>query len=187
MAKQREKPSQKPDYVDGISNEVGVEASRATQTDYHQPWVTDRAWICGVSGVIAIIVLAFVFEAYNVLNDGFWLAGWRLTSNRNEGMLAALLIIALVMSSVEVVRLSRFYGSKFIQKSPFLMKRDYRGFIVECIKNYLYLMLLFGLARYAYHTLQEYGFNTNHQYYQPWFVVLEFLWSVFLWAGLPYI
>jgi protein-S-isoprenylcysteine O-methyltransferase Ste14 len=192
VGKQRDKASQKPDpnisdYVGGNPNEVGVEASRATQTDYHQPWVTDRAWICGVAGVTAIIVSAFVFEAYDVLNEGFWLAGWRLTSNRNEGMLAALLIIAFVMSSVEVVRLSRFYGSEFIQRSPLLLKRDYSGFIIECVKSYLYLMLLFGLARYGYHTLQEYGFRSNQQYYQPWFVVLEFLWLVFLWAGLPYI
>ena len=132
MGKQRNKASQKPDpnigdYVGGNPNEVGVDASRATQTDYHQQWVTDGAWICGVAGVIAIIVSAFVFEAYDVLNEGFWLAGWRLTSNRNEGMLAALLIIAFVMSSVEVVRLSRFYGSEFNQRSPLLLKRDSRS------------------------------------------------------------
>ena len=70
---------------------------------------------------------AFVFEAYDVLNEGFWLAGWRLTSNRNEGMLAALLIIGLVISSVEMVRLSRLSGSEFIQRSPLLLKRDSRS------------------------------------------------------------
>lgn len=192
MAKQRRKPLQQPnldisDYAGGNPNEVAAEACSTTQADYHQPWVTDRAWVCGVAGVIAIIVSAFIFEAYNVLNEGFWLADWRLTSNRYEGMVAALVTIALVMSSVELVRLSRFYGSGFIQRSPLLLKRNHLGFIIECVKRYLYLMLLFGLARYGYHTLQEYGFEANHRYYQPWFVMLEFLWSLFLWAGLPYI
>ncbi|MCR6650954.1 MAG: hypothetical protein NVV73_05370 [Cellvibrionaceae bacterium] len=81
MAKQRNKPSQKPDQKSGYAgdhpNEVAVEAHPATHADYHQPWVTDRAWICGVAGVIAIIVSAYVFEAYDVLNEGFWLAGRR--------------------------------------------------------------------------------------------------------------
>ncbi len=179
--------SQLSDYAGGNPNNLIDASETAVEHRYQRAWVTDRAWICGLAGVFAIILSAFVFEAYNVLNNGLWLFGWQLTDTRNEGMLAALVIVALVMSLVELGRLRRFYAGEFIQKSPLLQKRDHSGFITECVKHYLYLLLLFWLARYGYHTLQEYGFKANHRYYQPWFVTLEFLWTLFLWAGLPYI
>ncbi len=175
------------DYVGDNPNLATEQSGGEDGQSYQRAWVTDRAWVCGLAGVFTIIVTAFVFEAYNVLNNGLWLFGWQLTDTRHEGMLAALVIVAMVMSAVELIRLKRFYGEAFIRKSPLLQRRDVSGFITECVKHYLYLVLLFALARYGYHTLQEYGFKASHRYYQPWFVALEFLWTLFLWAGLPYI
>lgn len=155
--------------------------------DYNDKWVTDGAWVTGVTGVITLLLLGYYYHAAGTLTNGYSLLGFTVVESRHGAMLLAISLVAVCMAAVECIRLWRFHGSGFIVLSPHIKSASYFSFFLEALKKYLYLLLLFGLARWAYQNMGEYGFQPNNSYYAPWFFALEALWSTFLFFGFPYV
>ena len=182
----KKKTAAAPEPKASIDNSPSGSASEAAER-YSKVWVTDGAWITGVIGVITIIALAYFYSAFGTLRNGIFLFGDKIVDGHNEGILAALGILALVMVAAETFRLWRFDKSQFLQRDPMVVRGELGAFFLKCLKNYLLLVLLFWICKIAYHSLNEYGFRAGARYYQPWFHTLEILWKVFLIGGLPYI
>lgn len=160
---------------------------KAALDRYQQPWITDGAWISGITGVVSIILLAYVFSKLDILKQGFgWIEG-TADQFKYQGMLLALSIITVSMTVVELIRLWRFNPNTFICKDPLVEAGNYNAFFWLCMKHYLLLLMLFWLCKIGYHSVSEYGFRANNRYYQPWFYTLDVLWQLFLVCGLPYI
>jgi protein-S-isoprenylcysteine O-methyltransferase Ste14 len=151
------------------------------------PWVTDGCWKTGVAGVIAIVLLAYYYHAEKVLHEGLTIMGYMLTNTKHESIFAACIAVSLCMIIVETVRLYRFYGRHYIVVDPLLKSRQYSAFLLQAVKKYVLLLLLFLFTKFAYHNIPEYGFNNSAAFYQSWFNALEGLWQIFLFCGLPYI
>lgn len=169
------------------NNARTAEPLSSDAVDYDRPWITDGAWITGVAGTLTILLLGLVFgsqQAHSTLMPGF---DGPLEEQKRWVMLTALGIVAAVMYGVEVLRLWRFDAARFKRIDPHLLAGRQGAFVLDCVKRYLLLGLLFWLCRLGYHSLNEYGYRPNNTYYQPWFYTLEILWRVYLVAGLPYI
>lgn len=158
-----------------------------TMGDYQKPWITDYAWISGVSGALMVLVLAAWFNASQTLDKGLHLFGNQLTDNRNQTALAALLIVTLSMVLVECVRLWLWDPKNFFRLHPKLKSGNYPGFLAECIANYLLYLLVLWFVVQFYYTANEYGFKQQDGYYQIWFMFINWVWSAWLYAGLPYV
>lgn len=162
-------------------------------------WITDRAWLCGAAGAVAVLLCAWWFNATEALAKGIFLFGHQLTDDRQDTLLAALVIIASVMLLVEFVRLWRWEGSGFINLDPDLKEKRYSHFLGNALIHYFLNLGLLAFVIAFFHTAGEYGFRSNSAYYQPWFRFLELAWFYYgpgLWMegqglgwflGLPYV
>ncbi len=154
---------------------------------YEQPWVTDRAWIVGVIGALLILFLGYFFGNIQAHKEGLDFLDKSLREEKIIVMLMAIGITAAVMYLVEAIRVWRFQKEAFIRVHPEITKGRTVQFLAECLKNYLWLLLLFYVCRLAYFSLNEYGYKPGSSYYAPWFYTLEVLWQIFIYGGLPYI
>lgn len=159
----------------------------ATPTDYSQPWVTDTAWITGLTGAFAILAIGFLFGSSRLHVTGLEFIQASAQEEKNAVILLALCAVSILMIAVELVRLALFKGFEFICKDPLLAQGKVGAFIVDAIKRYLALLLLFFVCRWLYFSCNEYGYIANSSYYQPWFYVLDALWNLFVFGGLPYV
>ncbi len=149
-------------------------------------WITDYAWITGLAGLIAVVGTGIWFNVTKALSDGVTLFGFTLTTQRHDSLLLALGIITASMVTTELVRLWRWDPKSFIQIDPDLQNGHYSRFFQRALLNYLLYLGLIALSIWLYHTINEYGFQRDAAYYQPWFRFLDLLWTVYLWGGLPY-
>lgn len=149
-------------------------------------WITDQAWISGVSGLLSVVAVGAWFSATNTLSTGVHVLGAQLTSERHHSLLFALAVITVTMVAVEMVRLWRWDKTHFIQVAPDIKTGNYLRFFLNSLSNYLLYVLLIAFTIWLYETINEYGFRNNSAYYQPWFKFLDLLWVIYLWAGLPY-
>ncbi|MCR6652214.1 MAG: hypothetical protein NVV73_12275 [Cellvibrionaceae bacterium] len=154
---------------------------------YQQPWITDGAWITGVAGTLTILIMGYYFGTTKVHLNGLPFLNGTVQEEKHAAMLIALGVVAAVMVLVELIRLATFKDYVFIRKDPLLEQGKVVQFFAECLKIYLLLLLLFTFCRWGYHSLNEYGFRPKNSYYAPWFYALDFLWQLFIIAGLPYI
>lgn len=153
---------------------------------YTENWITDRAWICGVAGALAVVICGYWFNKTDALRNGIDLFGNKITDNRIDSSLVALALCCGVMVVAELIRLIARFGRSFIQLDPDLKNGQYFRFFVNCLFNYLLYVALFTLVVAFYQAANEYGFQNNAPYYQPWFRFLDVAWTAYLWAGLPY-
>lgn len=163
------------------TTKVGI---RQTQSGV---WITDKAWICGVVGAIAVLLCAYVYNRLGILNKGLYLFGQQLTSDRTDSILAALFIISGAMLITEMVRLWLWDKNGFIVIDPDLKSKRFGAFLTKSIINYLLYVGALAIVLELYHTANEYGFRVNANYYQGWFRFTDMVWHAYLWVGLPYV
>ncbi|HMY40536.1 MAG TPA: hypothetical protein PK011_14525, partial [Marinagarivorans sp.] len=142
----------------------------ATESLKHKTdsWITDGAWISGVAGAVTVVLLAMLYNADKVLEKGLNIAGWQLTSERVDSLLAALCIITIVMVGIECVRIFKREGSQFIHKAPELGSGQTGKLFGEALTTYILNLILIGGVTLFYHSAGEYGFANKAPYYQPW-------------------
>ncbi len=150
-------------------------------------WITDYAWVCGLAGAITVILLAVFYNLTHALENGVTLPGLQLTDNRRDSILLALIIVAAVMLTVELIRLWLRDRDNFFHIHPHLKKRRYGAFLGEALGNWILYLILLGLAVLFFRTANEYGYANQNEYYQAWFRFLDLAWSAYLWGGLPYV
>lgn len=150
-------------------------------------WITDRAWISGLAGMVSIIVIAFWFHYTEALERGIFFAGFQVTTNRLDTMLMALFMSTAAMLSVEGVRLWLWDRPNFFRVDPNLRNGRYLRFIGQALVNYFLNLTLLWLVILFFHTAGEYGFERGDEYYQGWFRFLDIVWYTYLIAGLPYV
>ncbi len=151
------------------------------------PWVTDYAWVCGLTGAITVVLLAIFYKAINALTDGVTIAGLTLAHSREDAILLALVTAAGVMLAVEFVRLWMRDKQNFFTIHPDLLNKRYGAFLTDAMVNWLLYLCLLGIAILFFKSANEYGFARNNAYYQVWFRFLNLAWPAYLWAGLPYV
>lgn len=148
-------------------------------------WTTDYAWICGITGAIAVIVCAVWYNRVDALGRGVSLFGWQIT-DRHDTLLTALVIISAVMVVTELFRLWWRAPQQFLHVDPDIGSGQYFRFFVNALFNYLLYLALLALVMLFFKTANEYGFSRKAAYYQPWFRFLDWAWAAWLWGGLPY-
>ena len=149
-------------------------------------WKTDYAWVSGMAGALSVLIIAAVYNRYNLLNTGFSLGGERI-SGHIDTKLFALVCVALVMLLVELIRLWLWDKRDFFRLHPLIKNKQYVDFAVECVVNFLlHLLLLFAVLVF-YRSAGEYGYLKNAAFYQAWFRFIDIIWSAYLWGGLPYV
>ncbi len=150
-------------------------------------WVTDRAWVCGVSGAASVVLLAILFHAADALEHGIVVFGARVTGSRLDTVLAALLITAGVMLGTELLRLWRRAPGQVVHIDPLLLDGKVARFCADSLLVYLLHLGLFWVAVRFYYTAGEYGYERHARHYRSWFRLLELMWTAYLWGGLPYV
>lgn len=149
-------------------------------------WITDRAWICGLAGALAVVLCAWWYNVTEALEKGVFLFGHQLTDNRQDTLLTALVIIAGVMLATELIRLWRWEGDNFFRLDPDLKQKRYSHFLGNALINYFLNLGLLAFVILFFHTAGEYGFSSQSAYYQPWFRFLESAWKYYgpgIWFG----
>lgn len=150
-------------------------------------WITDRAWVSGAVGALAVFLTAYWFYRGDVLSKGMFIGGFQVTTNRLDSLLAALLIVTGIMLAVEAFRLWRWDRNNFFRVDPDIKNGRYSHFIANALVNYFLNLCLLGLVILFFHTAGEYGYDRDAPYYQSWFRFLEIVWYSYLIAGLPYV
>jgi protein-S-isoprenylcysteine O-methyltransferase Ste14 len=150
-------------------------------------WITDRAWISGLAGMISIFVIAFWFHYTNALGRGIYFAGFQVTTNSLDTMLMALFMCTAAMLTVEGVRLWLWNRPNFFHIDPKLRDGRYLHFIGDALVNYFLNLALLWVVIWFFHTAGEYGFKRGDDYYQGWFRFLDIVLYSYLIAGLPYV
>jgi protein-S-isoprenylcysteine O-methyltransferase Ste14 len=150
-------------------------------------WITDRAWLCGLSGALAVVLCAVWYNNTDALNNGLSIAGWQVTSSRIDTLLAALIMCSGVMVLAELTRLWLWHGRQFLSIHPDITERRMPRFFGESLLHYGLNLGLLALVIFFFRTAGEYGYAQNNAYYQAWFRFLEILWVGYLWGGLPYV
>lgn len=159
----------------------------ALAADRAPAWITDRAWLAGAAGALAVLLCAAWFSAGGVLGSGLSIGGWQITDNRLDSILAALVISSCAMLVVELPRLAAWAGRDFVALHPALARGRWWRFAMEALLHYGVYLGLLGLVILFFHSAGEYGFARKHPYYQPWFRLLDLAWLAWLWGGLPYV
>lgn len=162
-------------------------STNSTTIAASKSWVTDRAWICGVIGAFTCIACAAWYNITNALSRGVHLFGWQVTDQRMESLLFALVVITLVMCCTEMLRLYLRDRGNFIRLSPLVRQGQWTAFLQGAIASFLCYLLLFKLVVLFFQWAGEYGYQRNNAYYRSWFMFIETAFSVYIWAGLPYV
>ncbi|HEX7028892.1 MAG TPA: hypothetical protein VF268_16750 [Gammaproteobacteria bacterium] len=150
-------------------------------------WITDRAWVSGAAGALAVVLCAWWFNVTDALGRGLYVGGFQLTTNRMDTLLAALGIITISMLTVELIRLWRWDPQNFIRVDPDIRNGRYAHFLANALVNFGLNLGLLGLVILFFQTAGEYGYANNAPYYQSWFRFLDIVWYAYLIGGLPYV
>lgn len=168
-------------------NQTNTDQLDNSMGDYQSSWITDYAWISGLTGAIAVIAIAAWYNLAQVFSKGLIIFGHQITNERNESNLLALLMITAIMVGVESIRIWYRDKPEFFNIHPKLRSTQHLSFLVECVTHYLLYLLLIWLVVWFYHSAGEYGYKRNAAYYQAWFRFIDWLLNAWLYAGLPYV
>jgi protein-S-isoprenylcysteine O-methyltransferase Ste14 len=147
-----------------------------------------HSWMAGLAGMVALLLMGYQAWKKDALAKGWGLLGGEGPVDANVSMFFVLAVVAAVMFAVELAIRVRVDGGKMIEVAPDLKKGNYAGFIGECILVYLVELGLFSLVFAFYRTAGEYGWNPQGGgYYKPWFTMMGYFWSIYLYGGLPYV
>jgi protein-S-isoprenylcysteine O-methyltransferase Ste14 len=121
------------------------------------------------------------------LIKGWRIFGWTITSERIPSILFALAVCGSLMFISELIIRNRIEKNNFISVAEKLKNKRYLSFLIECLLKYSFDLALLYLIILFYQYTAEYGFQDKKPYYQPWFSLMNRLWEVYLYIGLPYI
>lgn len=171
------------------TQEAGVYTANDLKELSQHTWITDYAWVSGLAGALAVVLCAVWYKTYNTLESGLIIAGYQLTNNPIDTVLAALFICTGIMFIVEMVRVWLHQPGNFLCIAPDLQAggKGIQQFFASALFNWLLNLALLYLVISFFHTAGEYGFKREDAYYQAWFRFLELVWIAYLWAGLPYV
>lgn len=158
-----------------------------TPRDRAGGWITDYAWISGVVGVIATLAVAVLCQRNLWLDNGILWNGQVVVADSLAVKLACLLMITATMCVTEFIRLYFYKAGPGLTLHPDVVQKRWLTFLLDNVWRYAALSFMFWLAVNFYHGAGEYGFVKRNVYYQPWFMMLDWLFTAFLWAGLPYL
>lgn len=168
-----------------VKQEGDSAATYPQENLYQSRWITDKAYLSGLSGIATLLLLAYLFHYYHVFEQGISLFHFSL-HGRSSVTAFALLLTCFSMVVVELVRLWRYDKSKFIRYSPLWRQQRYSALVLDAGKKYLLNIGLLVLASFYYYCINEYGYVAQARYYQPWFQLFEFLFVLYLCLGFPY-
>jgi protein-S-isoprenylcysteine O-methyltransferase Ste14 len=158
-----------------------------SQSEKVSGWVTDRAWVSGLTGALAVVICAAWYNSTNALFNGVRIGSYQLTDDRTDSILAALFMVTGTMIVVEIIRLWLRAGRDFIQLAPELKRGRYMTFLADALISYLKYLCVFWLVIQFFWWANEYGYQRGAAYYRGWFRFMEIAWVGYLWLGLPYI
>ncbi len=149
-------------------------------------WITDGAWISGLVGCIAVLLIALICQRYRWLDDGMSVFGMHIKGKLDIQMLC-LFIASLSMCIAEIIRLALVSPGRFFSVAPALRNRKIGDIFLAVLWRYACYLLIFTLLVGFYRTAGEYGFQRSAPYYQAWFKMCDWLYTAFLWLGFPYV
>lgn len=150
--------------------------------------LTQHGWIAGGIGSIAVLVLGYVGSRRNVLEQG-WGLPIDVAPNKSTSAIFALVVVAALMFVVELVVRVRVENNGIISIPDEIREKRYADFFVRCFKIYLADLLIISLFWALYRSAGEYGFKRTSStgYYQPWFLIMDPIFWMYVYGGLPYI
>ncbi|HMY18952.1 MAG TPA: DUF1295 domain-containing protein [Polyangium sp.] len=150
--------------------------------------LTQHGWIAGVIGSIMVLVLGFIGARKNVLEKG-WGLPFDTTPNKNTSAIFVLVVVAAIMFIVELVVRLRVEKGSVISMPDEIREKRYGDFFFKCVKIYVADLLVISLFWALYKSAGEYGFKRNATggYYQPWFLLMDPIWWMYVVGGFPYI
>lgn len=147
---------------------------------------TSQAYLTGLAGMTIFLLLGILSYHHEWFTRGIDLFFYRVPADRLQVSALVLLSGAFFMIVVELGLRRRREQTGFIQINPLLKEKKVFWFLFESFIDFLLHLLVLTLALKFYDTASEYSFLNENSYYRPWAVVLEMLYSLYLWAGLPY-
>ena len=150
--------------------------------------LTRHAWIAGLAGTATLLGMGYLAWKKGALQHGWGLLSSEGAVDQNVSMAFVLLVTAAIMFAVELgVRLNVERG-RVIKLAPAVRDGNLGAFIGECILVYAVELGMLWLAFTVYRSANEYGWTPQGgAYYKPWFTVMQYIWRIYLWGGLPYI
>src|SRR5262249_41755421 len=97
------------------------------------------------------------------------------------------LIVSIVMLSVELFIRFDVDKDRLIKVSSLLKQGRGADFVLQCVTVYLAEVGLLSTSLMFLRTAAEYGFERKAGYYQPWFVVMDDFFWIYVIGGLPYV
>ena len=150
-------------------------------------WVTDGAWMTGVVGCIVIIAIAVICQQNAWLDKGVNVFGLFTAKENMEVQMFCLVAASSIMCIFEFFRLLMVRPGNFFNIAPEIKNGSYFNLILACVWRYSCYLIIFSAVMSFYKAAGEYGFARNAPYYQPWFMLSEWLYTAFIWLGLPYV
>jgi protein-S-isoprenylcysteine O-methyltransferase Ste14 len=159
------------------------------------PWASPEisrlsrySWIAGVAGMFTLLSMGYLAWSKDALHKGWGLVASDKPVDQNVSMAFVLLVVASVMFLVELAIRFQVDGGRVVRVSPDIREGRIGRFIGECLLVYLVELGMFQLVFAFYRTVAEYGWNPNGGgYYKPWFTVMQYIWQIYLYGGLPYV
>lgn len=148
-----------------------------------------HSWMAGVAGMFTLLYMGYLAWSKNALTQGWGLIASDKPIDQNVSMAFVLLVVAAVMFSVELMIRLNVERGRVITMAPDIKEGRIGRFIGECLLVYVVELGMFQLFFAFYRGAGEYGWNANTggAYYKPWFTVMQYIWQIYLYGGLPYI
>jgi len=149
-------------------------------------WITDGAWISGLTGVVSLMVIAIMCQKHQWLDNGLTVLGFDFET-RLDVQLLCLIAVALSMCLVEVLRLTISGHKPLFSISPQVKKGQIGEVFFKSLWRFSCYLALFYFIGLIYRVAPEYGFLDKSPYYQPWFEMYQWLFRAFTILGFPYV
>lgn len=164
---------------DGPPEEPGLGRSRSLSR------LSKYGYIAGLAGTASVLVMGYLASRRGALDHG-----WGITATPHDqhlSMAFVLIVTAAVMFAVELAVRLRVDRGRFLSIPDELREGRYGPFLRECLVVYAVDLGLLALAFGFYRIAGEYGYRKAGEYYRPWFAIMDYVWAVYLWGGLPYV
>lgn len=147
-----------------------------------------HSWMAGVAGMFTLLYMGYLAWSKDALAKGWGFLQSDAAIDQNVSMAFVLLVVASVMFLVELMIRLQVDRGRVISLSPDIRQGNLGRFVGECVLVYLVELGIFQLFLAYYRAVGEYGWTpAGGAYYKPWFTVVEYIWRIYAYGGLPYI